>query len=253
MVVGLAFVGFVGFFAYDAFLKPPTIVGTWKGSMLDFEIGRPIVRTEYALLLDEQKHVSMTLQEQFTSTGTYVVKGNRLVLTLKDEDGETSERVYKIALGRVTLNLFDPTSDKKLVELIRFREPPAIAKETRPREAPKDLAADAVEKVDKAADESLASVEYAPKDGAFRVRYPKGWEADTGSRPDNTYSWASFTRGSAKIQVFADVTGSLVSGSGSNHQYEEGSELAPVHSLHTMYQKTVSKEYSDFKESQPAL
>jgi hypothetical protein len=165
----------------------------------------------------------------------------------------TSERDYKVSLGRATLDLFDPTSGKKVVQLIRFHEPPVVGGGTPPPSAPKDLAAVAPGEVDRAADERLASVEFSPKDGAFRLRYPAGWESETGSRADNLYSWARFTKGSAKIQVFADVKGSLMSGSATAGQHEEGSELAPVHTAHTEYQKTAAEEYSDYKESEPTL
>ena len=248
--VGLALVGLVGFLAYEAFLKPPTIVGHWEGSRLEYEIGRPMVHTQYRLILDAQRHASMTLQEKLTSNGTYAVQGDRLKLTLKDEEGDASELQYKISLGRATLDLFDPESGKKVVELIRFRDTPSAASAGAPAPAaPKDLAGGAV---DKAADEKLASVQFTPKDGAFKVRHPSGWPPETGSRPDNTYSWARFTKGSAKIQVFADIAGSLMAGS-NQAQHEEGSELAPVHRAHELYQKTAAKEYSDYKESAPGL
>ena len=39
--------------------------------MIDFEIRKPIVHTEYRLVLDEKRRASMTLQEKFTSVGTY--------------------------------------------------------------------------------------------------------------------------------------------------------------------------------------
>jgi len=67
------------------------------------------------------------------------------------------------------------------------------------------------------------------------------------------YSWARFTRGSAKIQVFADTKGSLISGSDSAREHEEGSESAPVHIAHEQYARTAAEEYSNYKESKPAL
>jgi hypothetical protein len=267
-VGGLLVLG-LGYVDYDAFLKPPTIVGTWRGSMTEYEIGHAIIHTKYDLLLDEKKRASLTLQEKFTSVGTYSVKGDRLKLNLKDEadaagaageDGDQgggggSEREYKFKLGRATLDLIDPESGKPVVQLIRFREEPNVkgAGAKKQQGPPASLAAAAVEKVDKAADERLAALELSPKDSAFKVRYPKGWEPDTGSRPDNTYSWASFTKGSAKIQVNADITGSLMSGSAAGGQFEEGSELAPVHNAHVLYERTVKEEYSDYKETKPTL
>src|SRR5207244_2460266 len=44
----------VAFFVWDSFLKPPTIVGTWKGSRTEYEIGRSLSNTKYELLLDDQ-------------------------------------------------------------------------------------------------------------------------------------------------------------------------------------------------------
>jgi predicted DNA-binding WGR domain protein len=248
--VGAAIVALVGYMAYDAFIKPPTIIGTWAGSRLEYEIGGPMSFTQYRLVLDDQKRASMTLQEAPPSIGTYTVNGDRLKLSFRDPDGENSDVEYKISLGRVTLDLFEPTSGKKMVELVRFRDKPKVGGGTAPPAAPKDLAAGAV---DKAADAKLASVEFSPKDSAFKLRHPPGWEAETGSRPDNTYSWCRFTKGSAKIQVFADLAGSLMSGSDVARDVEEGSVAAPVHGAHTRYKKTASEEYSDYKESEPTL
>jgi len=132
VVVGAACVALAGYIAYDIFLKPASIVGTWAGSKLDFETGKPMIMSQYGLVLDEHRRATMTLQEKFTSVGTYTLRGNRLVLTLhgeKDEEGEegpTSEQQYRVSVGRVTLDLFDPASGKKVVQLIRQREPPAL-------------------------------------------------------------------------------------------------------------------------------
>ncbi len=260
-LVGVAGAVLVGYFIYDAFLKPASIAGVWVGSMIDFEIGKPIIHTKYRLVLDEQNHATMTLQEKFTSVGTYTVKDKILKLNLKaekDEDGEEGEpvdREYKITLGRATLDLYDPSSGKQLVQLLRAFEKPSAksAAPAAPASAPKDLIAVGTEAVDKDAEAKLASVAFAPKDEAFRLRYPQGWTSETGSRPDNTYSWATFTQGSAKIQIYADVTGSLMAGSPNAAQYEEGSELAPVHSAHERYQATIAKEFNDYKEGKPTL
>jgi DNA-directed RNA polymerase subunit RPC12/RpoP len=255
--VGVVFAGLVGFFVYDAFLKPPSIVGTWAGSMIEFEIGKPIIHTQYRLVLDEQNRASMTLQEKFTSVGTYSLKGNRLKLSLKekDEDGQetlSSEREYKVSLGRASLDLYDPKSGQRVVQLIRFREPPSVGGGPKPPATPKDVAGGG-DKVDADADARLASVEFSPKDGAFRLRHPPGWTSDTGSRPDNSYSWATFTKGSAKIRVTADLQGSLISGSDSAPQVEEGSPMKPVHRAHEHHKRAVSEEYSNYNESEPAL
>jgi len=124
--VGVAFIGFIGFFVYDAFLKPFTIVGTWRGGMVEHEISRSLTLSHYHLILDEQKRASLTLQQESTWIGTYAVQGDRLRLSLKDEDGESNEQEYKIVLGRVTLDLVDPESGKLIVRLIRLSEKPVV-------------------------------------------------------------------------------------------------------------------------------
>ncbi len=244
-----AFFGMLGYIAYDAFLKPPTIIGTWRGSLLEHEVSRKLSHTKYDLILDEQRRASLTLQEKYTSTGTYSLKGDLLRLSLKDEDDNPSEREYKIVLGRRTLDLKGPRSGELAVQLLRFDEKPTIGGKPAGPAAPTDLGA-----IDKDADAKLASVEMSPKDGAFKVRYPKGWESDTGSRPDNTYSWCKFTKGAATIEVRADIQGSLISGSDSRREPQpEGSEMAPVHIAHEAYRKTASEDFSDYSESKPAV
>src|SRR5579883_3212155 len=251
--VGVLVIGFFGYMAYDAFFKPPTIVGVWRGSTFVHEVSRRLSHTRYDLILDDQKRAAMTLQEKYTSVGTYSLRGNRLQLTLKDEDGEATEHQYKIVLGRSTLDLLDPQSGELVVQLIRqSREQPVIGGKAPATEAPKDLALGDPGKVDTAADERLASVQFSPRDGAFRLRHHQGWEVATSSRPDNTYCSAIFTHDSAKIAIYADVAGSLMTGSPAN-QFEEGSELAPVHRAHELYKKTAAEEYSDYNESKPAL
>lgn len=137
VAVAAAFMAFLGYFVYDAFIKPPTIIGTWKGSMVEYEIGRPMIYSQYELLLDEKKRASMTFQEKFTYVGTYTVERDRLKLSLTDEDGDRDQREYRIGLGRSTLDLFDPRSNKHVVQLIRFREAPVIRDLPAPkREAP---------------------------------------------------------------------------------------------------------------------
>jgi hypothetical protein len=250
---GTLLIGFFAYMIYDGFLKPPTIVGTWRGSMTEFETGHAIIHTSYDLILDEQRRASMTLQEKYTSVGTYFRKGNRLKLTFKDEEGATTETQYKIALGRSTLDLLDPETGKLVVQLIRFREPPKVGGKPETPPAPTGLAGTDSDPVDKAADERIAAVEFAPKDNAFRLRYPQGWESDTGSRPDNTYSWATVSHDSAKIRIIADIKGSLMSGSDASREHEEGSELAPVHVAHELYKKVAAEDYGDFNESKPAV
>src|SRR5271157_3342149 len=250
---GALIISFFGYMIYDGFLKPPTIVGTWRGSMIEFETGHAIFHTRYDLILDEKKRAEMTLQEKYTSVGSYSLKGNRLKLSFKDDDGETTETQYKIALGRSTLDLLDTETGKLVVQLIRFREKPVVGGKPKAPPAPTEFAAGDTDKIDKAADERIASVEFSPKDSAFKLRYPQGWESDTGSRPDNTYSWATVSHDSAKIRIIADIKGSLMSGSDSSREHAEGSEFAPVHVAHELYKKTAAEDYGDFNESKPAV
>lgn len=53
--VAVLLLGGLGYVVYDGFLKPPTIVGTWRGSMTEYETGKMIIRTSYDLILDDQK------------------------------------------------------------------------------------------------------------------------------------------------------------------------------------------------------
>jgi hypothetical protein len=246
------FFAFIGYIVYDIALKPPSIIGSWTGSMLEFETGKPIVHTRYDLVLDERKRASLTIEEKYTETGTYSYKGNRLKLSFKDDDGNSSEREYKVSLNNTTMELQEPDTGKVVAELIKTRKPPAVGAKAEPELPTPEVAGDP-EKVDKAADLKLASVEFAPKDNAFKLRHPKGWEAETSSRPDNTYSSAIFTKDYAKIEVYADIAGSLMSGSDVGGNYPEGSELAPVHRAHELYKRTAAEEFSDYNESKPAL
>ena len=250
VAVGLACVGFVGFLGYDTFLKPPTIVGHWEGSRLEHEKGKFLTHTSYQLILDGARNATMTI-EQNTSAGTYTFRGNQLVLTFKDEDGETSQTTYKVALGRSTLELYEPGGDTKLVELIRYHAQSAaiVAQRAKPAEAPKNLGVPPANPDD---DAKLVAVEFISKDAAFRLKRPASWEVESGSRPDNTYSWARFTRDSAKVQIYADIAGSLMTGSNQS-QHDEGSELAPVHAAHTLYARKAAEDYSGYAESPPTL
>ncbi len=246
------FFAFLGYIVYDIAFKPPSIIGTWRGSLLEFETGGPIVHTRYDLVLDEKKRVSLTIQEKYTETGTYTYKNKRLKLALKNDDGVSSDREYKVALNNTTMELLDPATGKVEAELIRTREAPTVGGKAEPELPTPEVAGDP-EKVDRAADLKLASVDFSPKDNAFKLRHPKGWEVETSSRPDNTYSSAIFTKDNAKIEVYADIAGSLMSGSDVGGNYPEGSELAPVHRAHELYKRTASEEFSDYIESKPAL
>lgn len=255
--VGLLIVGGVGYMGYDMFLKPASIVGVWKGSMVEHEIGRSLSHTSYSLTLDASKHASMSIDDHDMGSGVYSVKGNRLTLKLKDEEGEESERDFKFKVDTASLSLIDPDSNKLLVDLVRqFREPdsPAAGK-AKAAAAAKELVDDGDMKVDADADKALASVEMSAKDGAFRLRHPPGWETQTGGKADNTYSYILLDKGAAKIAVYADVTGSLISGADSANagDFEEGSPFAPVHKAHEHYAKTGTEELGEYQESEPKV
>ncbi len=243
-----------GYMAYDAFLKPPSIIGAWGGSMVEHEISRSLTHTKYDLVLDQRKRAAMTIGGEDPLSGTYTLKGNRLSLALKDEEGDETDRQYKIKLGRETLDLIEPESGKLLVQLIRLHNTPSGASIGKGNEAEtKKLVDNDVSKFDPDVDKTLASVEFGAKDGAFKLRHPTGWAPDTGARPDNTYSYVILTKGSAKIQAYADIQGSLMSGSDSAGQFEEGSELAPVHRAHELYKNVAAEELSGYVEGSPVL
>jgi hypothetical protein len=243
-------VGCLGFVAYDAFLKPPTIVGSWSGSMIEHEIGKKLTHTRYDLILDADRRASMTLQQKFTETGTYTLAGDQLELKLRGEDGDETKKKYKIVLGSVTLDLMDPQTGELAVQLLRARQGPAVAGKS----APSLAAPSGLGEADPAADAALASVDFSAKDSAFRLRYPPGWQHDTGSRADNTYSWVRITKGSATIEVHADIKGSLLSGSDFNQQPQpEGSETAPVHVAHELAKRSTAEGFSGYSESKPAV
>jgi hypothetical protein len=251
----LAIVGLLGYVTYEAFLKPASLVGTWQGSRLDYEAGGPMSHVQMRLVLDAQGRFSQSFGDSDPDTGTYTRdKSGRLVLISVDpDDGSKHETAYKIDLAKVTLDLYDPDSGKKQIQLIRqTAEKPSVAGGAPAPAAPKAVAAGGP--ADEAADAKLASVEFSPKDNAFKLRHPPGWEAASGAHPDNTYSWARFEKGSAKIHVEADIKGSLMSGADAalTQQFEEGDESAPVHRAHELYKDTAKEKLGDdFRESAP--
>ncbi len=248
--VVLAAIAGVGFIVYDSFLKPPSILGAWGGSMVEHEISRSLTHTAYRLVLDEKKRASITVGEEDPMSGTYTIKGNRLSLALKDEEGYEVSREYDFKLGRETLDLIDPEDGKLLVQMIHMRNAPPIAAAGKAAENKNLVDAGAAE-FDPDADNALAAVEFSAKDGAFKLRHPQGWTAETGGRPDNTYSFVILTKGSAKIQAYADIQGSLMSGSDSAGEFEEGSEFAPVHKAHELYKRVAAEELSGYVEGRP--
>jgi hypothetical protein len=95
--------------------------------------------------------------------------------------------------------------------------------------------------------------EYTSKDAAFSCVYPADWEMEQGARSDNSYSWARFTKGSAKIKISADATGSTMgdiakAGPGDPNAKAE----MAVRSVHDYQKRSISEEYSNYKERDPA-
>ena len=120
---------------FDIFIKAPTIVALWQGGMVDHEISKHLTLTQYSLTLADKNRAELTMTEHetWTGVGTYSVKGDRLKLSLQDEDGVSSEREFKFVLARATLELYDPASGKILVQLLRQRQPPVIRMKVPPK------------------------------------------------------------------------------------------------------------------------
>lgn len=121
IAVGVALVGLVGYFVWAEFLSPFSIVGTWHGSKLTYEIGHPIIHKFYHLVLDDKHRAAMTFDEKLTFIGTYSVKGNKLKLHLGNDDLDL-DREYRFKLGRIELTLWEPNQKEPMVELIRMRD-----------------------------------------------------------------------------------------------------------------------------------
>jgi predicted DNA-binding WGR domain protein len=239
----LVLVGVLGWFIWSMFFKPVSIVGTWAGSRVDKEPGGPIIYNQYRLALNEQGRARMVLQDSLEMAGTYKVQGDRLKLNFTDEDGDTSATEYKIILSSVTLTLIEPDSGKTVVELIRQREMdklPGAGKAGPAAKAPPGALPEL--------DANLVTQSFTVKDGAFSCKHPDGWEVESGSRPDNTYSWAKFTKGSATLRINADVTGSLIADIEKSFGGEGEGDESPVASAHEMARRTASEEFDDYKE-----
>jgi hypothetical protein len=91
---------------------------------------------------------------------------------------------------------------------------------------------------------------FVVKDAAFACDAPKGWELKTGSRPDNTYSWVKFTKGSTEVRIDADVTGSLLADISKSFGGDDP-DNPPVAALHEMKIDQLAEDLGNYKE-QPA-
>lgn len=91
---------------------------------------------------------------------------------------------------------------------------------------------------------------FVSQDGAFALDVPVGWEEKSGSRPDNTYSWAEFSGSSSTIRVVADVTGSLIADISAPFGAEAlDDEDAPVAIAHELKKDRIAEDFSNYKES----
>jgi hypothetical protein len=91
--------------------------------------------------------------------------------------------------------------------------------------------------------------EYGSPSGRFACEYPEGWEATGAGKPDSPNSWAKFTKGSAEIQVEADLAGSLYAdmaraGGGMTGENPE----PPVAKIHPMALRQMKEDYSNYDE-----
>jgi predicted DNA-binding WGR domain protein len=247
---GLLLVGMIGYIVAP-FFAPTTIYGTWQGSRVEYEPSKPMTYTHYKLTLDQAKNASLTMQQELTSTGTFTTKGDQLVLHLKGDDPEDDPEdiTFKYKLSGSTLELFDPIKGESLVKLIKLSTTDSIGG-AGPGAESVAAAPTVKEGADPAADAKLAEAEFVSKDGAFALRPPKGWESKGGSRPDNTYSWAEFSNGSARIRIDADVTGALMNDITRPGANDPDSSYPPVASAHDQNKRKVAEAYEDYKESE---
>ncbi|CAN5859618.1 hypothetical protein BH23PLA1_BH23PLA1_34380 [soil metagenome] len=94
---------------------------------------------------------------------------------------------------------------------------------------------------------------FTSKDGAFRIQYPEGWKAESGSRPDNTYSWARFTQGPAAVRVIADVSGSLMADVSRAFGGDDDDEFPPVLAAHESKTRIIADDFGDYHEGKSIL
>lgn len=134
VAMAAALVGLVGWFVYTEFLSPYSIVGTWQGSKLTYEIGHPIIHKFYHLILDDKHRAAMTFDKKLTFVGTYSVKGNKLKMHLASEELEMNLE-YRFKLARVELSLFEQGQKESMVDMIRLRDMEKVPPppKTRPR------------------------------------------------------------------------------------------------------------------------
>jgi hypothetical protein len=88
----------------------------------------------------------------------------------------------------------------------------------------------------------------------FRVKYPPGWEVESGARGTSN-PWARFTKGSAKIRIKtsmgASALGTMMNPGGVDDG-ETPEELTPVAEIHRLMKDQFAETYSGYEE-QPAI
>jgi hypothetical protein len=86
------------------------------------------------------------------------------------------------------------------------------------------------------------------KDGGWGCEVPEGWDAQASGKKNSS---AKFTKGSAKISLRTDVSGSLMADMGSGGYNKLGppsDEDFPVHKAHLMGKDAAAQEFGDYKE-----
>jgi hypothetical protein len=92
-------------------------------------------------------------------------------------------------------------------------------------------------------------VTYHSTDGRFDCDCPVGWETDGGGKPESPNCWAKFTKGSAEVDVNADLAGSLfgdiakAGGAGLG-----GDAEPPVARVHPMGVRQMKEDYTNYQE-----
>lgn len=88
------------------------------------------------------------------------------------------------------------------------------------------------------------------KEAGWACEYPEGWDAKGGGKKNSS---ATFSKGSAKVSLATDITGSLMGDMASMGQKQgpAGPEDFPVHKVHMGDKDNVAKEYADYKEKEP--
>jgi hypothetical protein len=242
--MGVAVIGVIGFLVWDLFFKPGTLPGQWEASRTEYEIGKSLTHDVYKLNLDAQKHAVWTHNDS-TMSGTYTTKGDHLLLSVKDEE-LSQELEFRFKLGQTTLDLFEPATGKKVVQLVKMSE--ASGSGSAPAASGSGQGAAPAAGALPEGDAGLATQDFGAKDGSFACKYPPGWETKGGAAGDNSFGWGSFEKDYAKIKIEADVAGSLMSGIAHPHGDQEGEE-PPVVTAHNLNKKKVADSLEKYQES----